>query len=231
MAIIARVIAVDFPHHIVQRGNNRNKVFFAQQTRQKYLELLRQYARDWNVTILAYCLMTNHIHLLAKPHQLNALSKMMQGVSQAYSKYVNKKYRRTGRLWESRYYSCVVDKENYLWMVARYIEQHPKRAKMVSRIEDYPYSSAPAHILGAQDKALSEELFTTDTRPDYIKFVTKKVSEEELNKIRGTVKTGRPLGSDTFITRLSRLLNRVLSKRPPGRPAKYGYGNCGVSPN
>jgi len=71
------------------RGNNRNKVFFAQQTRRKYLELLRQYAQDWNVTILAYCLMTNHIHLLAKPHQLNALSKMMQGVSQAYSKYVN----------------------------------------------------------------------------------------------------------------------------------------------
>jgi putative transposase len=220
MARIARVVAVDFPHHIVQRGNNRNKVFFAQQTRHKYLELLRQYAQDWNVTILAYCLMTNHIHLLAKPHQLNALSKMMQGVSQAYSKYVNIKYRRTGRLWESRYYSCVVDKEKYLWAVARYIEQNPKRAQMVNQIEDYPYSSAKAHILGSSDKTLTEELFPVETRSDYLKFVKKKISGEELKKIRGTVKTGRPLGGNKFITRLSRLLNRVLSKRPAGRPAK-----------
>ncbi|MDI6788749.1 MAG: transposase [Planctomycetota bacterium] len=83
-------------------------------TRKKYLELLEEYADQWDASILAYCLMTNHIHLLVKPHQLNSLAKIMQGVSQGYSKYINKRYKRTGWLWESRYYSCVVDEESYL---------------------------------------------------------------------------------------------------------------------
>lgn len=224
MARIARVVIKGYPHYVVQRGNNHSRVFFAQQSKQKYLELLRQYAQDWNVSILAYCLMTNHIHLLVKPHQLNALYKMMQGVSQAYSKYVNKKYKRSGRLWESRYSSCVVDKEKYLWAVARYIEQNPQRAKMVKQIKAYPYSSAKAHIFGKPDETLTEELFPADTRTDYIKFVKKRASEEELNKIRGTVNTGRPLGSDKFIKKISgligRRLKRVLLKRASGRPLK-----------
>ena len=220
MARIARIVIEEFPHHIVQRGNNRSKVFFAQQTRQKYLELLRQYAQDWNVSILAYCLMTNHIHLLVKPHQTVALYKMMQGVSQAYSKYINKKYRRTGRLWESRYYSCVVDKEKYLWAVARYIEQNPLRAKIVKQIENYFYSSAKAHILCQPDETLTEELFPVDSRTDYIKFVTAPVSEKELQKIRGTARTGRPLGNNKFIVRISKLLNRGLLKKVSGRPFK-----------
>ena len=119
MPRIARAVAVDFPHHIIQRGNNRQKVFFAIETRKKYLKLIEEYADIWNASVLAYCLMTNHIHLLVKPHQEDSLSKMMQGVSQGYSKYINKRYKRTGRLWESRYYSCVVDEESYLWQVAR----------------------------------------------------------------------------------------------------------------
>src|SRR3989339_882703 len=131
MPRIARAVAVDFPHHIIQRGNNRQKVFFAIETRKKYLELVKEYADIWGASVLAYCLMTNHIHLLIKPHQEDSLAKMMQGVSQGYAKYINRRYKRTGRLWESRYYSCVVDEESYLWQVARYIERNPKRAGLV----------------------------------------------------------------------------------------------------
>jgi putative transposase len=122
MPRIARAIATGFPHHIVQRGNNKEKVFFEKEDKERYLSLLSKYANKWNSTILAYCLMDNHVHLLAKPKSGESLYKMMQGVTFCYTQYVNKKYKKTGRLWESRYYSCIVDKERYLWSVARYIE-------------------------------------------------------------------------------------------------------------
>ena len=209
-----------FPHHVIQRGNNREKVFFAQSTREKYLALLKEYRDRWNISILAYCLMTNHIHLLVKPHEPESLFKMMQGVSQGYAKYINRRYKRTGRLWESRYYSCVVEEEDYLWAVARYIEQNPGRAKLVRQVENYPYSSAKAHVSGEKDEILNEELFPEESRPEYAGFIKAKVPEKEAVEIRGATKTGRPLGDRKFISKIEKILNRVFSKMPPGRPRK-----------
>jgi len=220
MARIARVVAPEYPHHIIQRGNNRAKIFSAVKTRKKYLGLLRDYAKKHQVSVLAYCLMSNHVHLLIKPRQSESLAKLMQGVSQAYTKYINRRYKRTGRLWESRYYSCVIDKESYLWMAARYIEQNPVRARIVKQAEDYSYSSARAHILNEPDEVLNEELFSKDERPEYIRFLKAKVSDDELRQIRITVSTGRPLGHKSFISRLARTLKVDFTKRAPGRPHK-----------
>jgi putative transposase len=125
MPRIARAVATGFPHHVIQRGNNREEVFFDKKDREQYLLLLKRYAGKWISPILAYCLMNNHVHLLTKPKEEESLYKMMQGVSLCYTQYVNRKYKRTGSLWESRYHSCIVDKEKYLWAVARYIEQNP----------------------------------------------------------------------------------------------------------
>ena len=105
MPRVARAVAVDFPHHVIQRGNNRQKVFFAQETRARYLDLLKEYAAKWDVSILAYCLMTNHVHLLVRPGKEESFAKMMQGVSLSYTQYINRRYKRTGRLWESRFHS------------------------------------------------------------------------------------------------------------------------------
>lgn len=113
---------------------------------------------------MAYCLMTNNVHLLTKPGSEESLFKMMQGLTLCYTQYINRIFGRTGRLWESRYHSCIVDQEKYLWAVARYIEQNPVRAGMVEKAEDYPYSSALAHVKGCKDNILGEDLFTNDRR-------------------------------------------------------------------
>ena len=133
MPKIARAVALEFPHHVVQRGNNREKVFINEQDKRKYLLLLKEYSDKWDTYILAYCLMSNHVHLLTRPIKNESLYKMMQGIIFCYTQDFNRTYKMTGRLWESRYHSCVVDKEKYLWAVARYIEQNPVRAKIVKK--------------------------------------------------------------------------------------------------
>ncbi|MBI5779857.1 MAG: transposase [Planctomycetes bacterium] len=220
MPRIARVVAVHFPHHIIQRGNNREKIFFAEVTRRKYLDWLKEYAQAQGVKILAYCLMTNHIHLLVKPDKRESLAKMMQGLNVSYTRYINKRYGRTGRLLEGRYHSCIIDEEPYLWAVARYIEQNPLRAGMVKAVEDYPYSSARAHITGGSDEVLSDELITEDGRPSYIEFVKAPSPKREIERIRITTKRGMPLGGDIFVERLERRLKRRFTKKKSGRPRK-----------
>jgi len=184
MPRIARAVAKGYPHHVVQRGNNKQKVFFDDRDKTEYLSLLKKYSEKWTSPVLAYCLMSNHIHLLSKPNNEESLHKMMQGVTLCYTQYINRKYKRSGRLWESRYHSCVVDKDRYLWAVARYIEQNPVRAKMVTRAEDYAYSSAHAHLSSTKDEVLSEELFEESQRKDYVKLISTPNSEEELTDIR-----------------------------------------------
>ncbi|GAB4417190.1 MAG: transposase [Thermodesulfovibrionales bacterium] len=218
MARIARAIAVGFPHHVIQRGNNKGKVFFKKEDRQKYLELLKKYSDKWECNILAYCLMDNHVHLLARPKREESLYKMMQGMTLCYTQYINRKYERTGRLWESRYHSCIVDEEQYLWAVARYIEQNPKRAKIVKKEEEYPYSSAKAHIEGKRDDILGEELFNDTQRKDYIEFIREGITEDEMQRLKYATRTGRPFGDEEFIKKMEKKLNKRFMPMEPGRP-------------
>ena len=109
MPRIARAVATGFPHHIVQRGNNRERVFSDKEDEERYLSLLKKYSAKWDSPLLAYCLMSNHIHILTRPKTDESLYKMMQGVTLCYTQYANGKYQRSGRLWESRYHSCIVD--------------------------------------------------------------------------------------------------------------------------
>lgn len=220
MPRIARAVAAGFPHHIVQRGNNREKIFFSNEDKEKYISLLKKYVDKCNSPILAYCLMSNHVHLLTRPRKEESLYKMMQGVSLCYTQYINRTYKRTGRLWESRYYSCIVDKERYLWAIVKYIEQNPKRAKIITKEEDYVYSSAKAHIRGARDALLGEELFKEGQRKDYIELLRASTLEEHLTDIRYSTRTGRPFGSEDFIRKMERTLDRRFLLKPPGRPKK-----------
>ena len=111
MPRLARSVALSYPHHVIQRGNNRENVFFEAEDRRVYSSLLCTYSAKWNSPILAYCLMTNHVHLLTRPLEEGSLAKMMQGVTLCYSQHVNRTYGRTGRLWECRYHSCIVELE------------------------------------------------------------------------------------------------------------------------
>jgi putative transposase len=144
----------------------------------------------------------------------------MQGLTLCYTQYINKKYKRTGRLWESRYHSCIVDKEQYMWAVARYIEQNPTRARIVKKEEDFPYSSARAHVKGIIDEVLGEELFEEGQRKDYREFIRAAIPQEEKNRIRYSTRTGRPFGSETFVKKMEKKLDRRFILGSPGRPKK-----------
>ena len=220
MPRIARVVATGYPHHVIQRGNNREKVFFEKEDQDRYLSFLKRYSDKWNTPILAYCLMSNHVHILAEPQEERSLYKMMQGVTLCYTQYINKKYKRTGRLWESRYHSCIVDKEEYLWAAARYIEQNPVRVKIVKRVEDYPYSSAKAHFKGTKDELVTKELFQDGQGKDYVELLRMDLPEKEVDSIRYATRTGRPFGEKAFIKKLEKKLERRLIVMSPGRPKK-----------
>ncbi len=223
MPRIGRVVAAGFPHHIIQRGNNRENIFFEKNDRKQYMTLLKKYAEKWNSPVMAYCLMSNHVHLLIKPGSEESLFKMMQGLTLCYTQHINRTYGRTGRLWESRYHSCIVDQEKHLWAVARYIEQNPVRVGMVKRAEDYPYSSARAHVNGSEDAVLGEDLFSHDRRRDYILLLWSDIPQKEFERLRYATKTGRPFGSEEFVLEMEKKLARRLLQRPKGRPRKESY--------
>lgn len=220
MPRMARAVAPGLPHHVVQRGNNRGEVFFNDEDRAVYLFLLKRYSDIWTTPVICYCLMPNHVHLLAKPSSGGSLQKMMQGLTLCYTQHINRKYRRTGRLWESRFHSCIVDREAYLWAVARYIEQNPVRATMVEYPEGYPYSSARAHFGLLQDAVLGDDLFPEVQRNDYIEFLKSSIPLEQMKNIRQSAKTGRPIGTEKFVTEMERNLGKRLAALPIGRPRK-----------
>ena len=184
MPRIARIVVAGYLHHIVQRGNNKEKVFLDEEDYEKYLSLLERYSTEKETLILAYCLMPNHIHLLVMPLKEKTLSKLMQGTTLCYTQYFNKKNKRTGRLWECRYHSTIIDEDRYLWAVSQYIESNPVRGGIARKPEDYPYSSAKTHILGVSDILLKEPLFDNSELNSYIEFMEGEEKKEEMEEIR-----------------------------------------------
>ena len=218
MPRIARVCAAGYPHHITQRGNNKEKVFFDDEDRRLYLDILQRYKNKYGIKILAYCLMGNHVHILVVPGQEMGLARAMGGTNLVYTQHVNRKYNRSGRLWQNRFFSSVVEEEPYLWAVMRYMEQNPVRAKLVKKAEEYRWSSARAHVLGVGDDVLSRENGNKEKEiRSYREFIREE--EKEVNAaIRRATSTGRPLGGEGFIRKLEKRLNRDLFPKKAGRP-------------
>jgi len=227
MSRIARVVAVGLPHHITQRGNNRADVFFDESDRLFYLQILHKYYTEFKLTIWAYCLMSNQVHLLAVPEYQFSLSQGIGRANLIYTQYINKKYNCSGRLWQNRFFSCPVDKEQYLWVVARYIETNPVRARLVKQPLDYHWSSAMKHIKGVNDLLINEsDWLKPEMREEYSQFI-KEQSEDEIIMIRKATSSGRPLGGKKFTENLEKVLIRKLQTQTPGRPLKKNkYGKC-----
>ena len=139
----------------MQRGNNRQACFFAEQDYAVYLDKLKEYSLKYNVTVHAYVLMTNHVHLLMTPSTCQGISQLMQSLGRYYVYYINHTYRRSGTLWEGRYKSTLVDADNYFLLVSRYIELKPVRAAMVEHPAEYPWSSYQANALDKQIELLT----------------------------------------------------------------------------
>jgi putative transposase len=133
------------PHHITQRGNGRQKAFLSGEDRHFYLATLAASCRRYEITVLGYCLMTNHVHLVAIPARPDSMSGGVGGAHRRYTEYFHRRYRRSGHLWQNRFYSCAVGRVHLLLALA-YVDQNPVRAAMASRATDYGWSSAQAHV-------------------------------------------------------------------------------------
>jgi putative transposase len=220
MPRIARIIAAGYPHHITQRGNNRATVFFDDEDRQTYLNLLLKYSQKYGVAIWAYCLMSNHVHLLAVPETDTGLARGIGLTNMLYTQYLNRKRNQSGRIWQNRFFSCLVESNQYLWGVARYIERNPVKAGMTARPQEYRWSSAVAHVTGQSDPLLAEQAWlAAHEQSGYADFLAAGDDEMDAD-IRRATNSGRPFGSEPFIDQMELGLNQRLRPGAPGRPRK-----------
>ena len=215
MARIARVVAPGYPHHVVQRGNRRQTTFFGEHDFRFYLGLLFEYCQKYGVEIWTYCLMPNHVHLIAVPFETESLRATVAEVHRRYTIMINEREGWRGYLWQGRFASYVMD-SSYLLAATRYIELNPVRAKLSSTPEDYKWSSARNHLLGAPDQ-LANFREINALAPDWRKFRLQTPEPHEVERLKAHCSTGRPLGGNDFISELEKSTGRVLAKRMPGR--------------
>lgn len=221
MSRIARVVAVGHPHHITQRGNYRQDVFLDDRDREKYLTSVYEHSHRYNLTILAYCLMTNHVHFVVVPQEDDSLSRTFNFAHMRYSQYFNRKLKSSGHLWQGRFYSCVLD-EQHLMVCVRYVERNPVRAKMVRKAWSWKWSSARMHCGIVKDRFKVNAFFDymEGTKENWKNYLDETDDEKEMAKIKKHTLTGLPIGSGAFIGELEEKLGRVLQALPRGRPRK-----------
>lgn len=222
MPRLARTVFPDVPHHITQRGNRREDVFFTDEDRQLYLEWLLFYSQEHNVDVLAYCLMTNHVHLVLTPHSEDGLQKVLKPLHMRYSQYVNKIKGWRGHLWQGRFFSSPLD-DAYTWSTIRYVERNPVQAGMVEQAEKYYWSSAAAHCGLKSDKLLTQlDVMNGVSQETWSEWLALPERQSTADIIRRNVEKGLPCGNDNFISRLELLAKRSLRYKPQGRPVNKG---------
>jgi putative transposase len=214
MARLARVVVSGIPHHVTQRGNRRQTVFFDEADYRAYKSLLAEYCRAAGVAVWAWCLMPNHVHLMVVPPSPGALRAGLAEAHRRYSRQVNFREGWRGYLWQGRFASCPLDAA-HMMAAARYIERNPVRARLVARPEDWPWSSASAHLTGRAD-GLTEIAGLGAHVPDWSRFLADDLDEATLETIRSGERTGRPLGDDAFVRALETRTGRQLARRKPG---------------
>ena len=153
---LARIVAPGMAHHVTQRGNRRMDVFLNAQDYRFYLHVLGRNALKYDMDIWAYCLMTNHVHLIVVPQTLESLADALRDTHTSYAQFFNKRYDFSGHLWQARFYSCVLD-EQHAWSAVRYVERNPVRASITTRAEDHPWSSASSHCSRDYNPLLSKD--------------------------------------------------------------------------
>ncbi len=218
MPRIARVVVPYYPHHITQRGTNKSDIFLEEKDYAYFLTCLNEWIGKTKVSLWAYCLMKNHFHLLVSPSDPPSLGRCLHGISFRYAQYFNNKYNRSGRLWQNRYFSCPVDKNEYLWSVVKYIEMNPVRAGLSKKPEQWKWSSAQEHFQGLKDCHVG--LYYWLTEEERKEYVRSSLSTSKENEIRKATATGRPFCDESVLDQLEKKLNRNLRAKRSGRPRK-----------
>ena len=227
MARLPRLTVPGYPHHVIQRGNNRQAIFASDHDYGALLQLLAENAVRFEVAVHAYVLMSNHFHLLATPATVDGLPQMMQAVGRRYVRYFNDRQGRSGTLWEGRYRSTVIDTDRYLLACMVYLDLNPVRAGLVERPEQYPWSSH-RHYLGlVQDKLVTPHslLWALGNTPfaregQYAELVRAGLGAGQQQALTDSALSGWVLGDADFVADLQKRTQRRLSKAQPGRPVK-----------
>lgn len=214
MARMARLVVPGYPHHITQRGNRRMKTFFSDNDYQAYLDLLVEGIKLSQTEIWAYCLMPNHVHLIAVPQREDSLSILFRHVHRKYSRRINIRENWKGHLWQERFHSFVMNEEHLIAGV-RYVELNPVRAKLCDRPEDWHWSSARVH-LGRQDCRIINTTPMLERIVDWDAYLSMQEDETDMALIRQHTKTGRPSNDEGFIASLEMMTGKVLRKNKPG---------------
>ncbi|MHB8530523.1 MAG: transposase [Caulobacteraceae bacterium] len=214
MARLSRVVVEGVAHHVTQRGNRRQQVFFGDDDYRSYRTLLAEGCRKAEVAIWAYCLMPNHVHLILVPSTAQGLRAALGEAHRRYTRRVNFREGWRGYLWQGRFASAAMD-EDHLMAAARYVELNPVRAGLVERPEQWPWSSARAHLAG-RDDGLAQVAPFLERAPDWPAFLAAGLAEDDHRAIQSGERTGRPLGGEAFVAHLESRLGRRLARRKPG---------------
>lgn len=226
MARLPRLTLPGYPHHVIQRGNNRQPIFVDAADREHMLLLLAEYAQQFKVSVHAYVLMGNHLHLLVTPETDEGLPKMMQAVGRRYVRYFNDRHGRTGTLWEGRYRSTVIETDRYLLACMVYIDLNPVRAGLVAQARDFPWSSHTHYIGQRQDKLVTPHAlwWTLGNTPfareaAYAEMVHAGIGPGQQAALTDAAMRGWALGGADFVAALQKLTARRAAPLRPGRPA------------
>ncbi len=227
MPRLPRLTVPSYPHHIIQRGNNRQPIFFTEQDYSVFLDCLREAKRKCHARLYAYVLMTNHVHLLMEPEKDGDLGRFMQSVGRRYVRDINATYHRSGTLWEGRFRSAVVSRDEYLIVCSRYIELNPVRAGMVSHAGEYRWSSYRCRALGQPDDLVDDDPWymslgsSAEVRQRvYREWMDASVAEEEWTQIRRATQQGRVVGREEFQEEIGSRAGRQVMGENRGRPRK-----------
>ncbi|KKO49066.1 transposase [Arsukibacterium sp. MJ3] len=231
MARLPRVHLPGVPEHVIQRGNNKQVCFACDDDFAAYANWLQEFAEKFQVQLHAWVFMTNHVHLLCTATDHTGISLMMQSLGRQYVRYFNRRYNRSGTLWEGRFKSCLVQSEQYVLAVYRYIEMNPVRAGMVPAAANYHWSSHGVNALGwtsalCQPHQCYLALATTaEERLQYYRgLFNAEINETMLQHIRSATKSGMALGSEKFKQQVAALTGRRQQPAKRGRPKAGGKG-------
>lgn len=211
----ARVVVPGIAHHVTQRGTGRQLVFYTRGDRVSYLQLLKENSSRAGLRILAYCLMPNHIHLIAVPVEEDSLAVALRRAHGRYAQYFNARKLRSGHLWQNRFHSCPMD-EQHLWTAIRYVEKNPVRAGLAARPEDYGWSSAAAHIEGNDSRHVVDMGFWAESggAARWRELLEDGEQEAELALLRRATYAGKPLGSKEFHAKIEEIRKKLKAEQP-----------------
>ena len=225
MARLPRLTVPGYPHHVIQRGNNRQPIFVDGDDRERFLQLLRDYARQFQVAVHAYVLMDNHVHLLLTPQTAQGVPALMQALGRHYVRVFNQRHGRTGTLWEGRYRSFLIQADRYLLACMVYMDLNPVRAGMVAQAVDFPWSSYTHYVGRRTDPlitphALFWQLGNTPFAREaaYADLVQAGLSAAQYQRMGQAAHSGWALGEADFLARVGGQAARRVTPARPGRP-------------